>query len=418
MPDTMSSERGSWAGGLPPVQEHAEGGRTRRSDLDALRGFAMLLGIAVHASVAYFTCPWPVQDPRQSWWLASGFGVVHGFRMPLFFLLSGFFTMLVRQRRGLRELLRQRALRILLPLAIACLTILPLDRVVMAWTMGISPGSIFEPLPMPTDTNPPEPGLRQRPLDSIVGSYRRWLKSPVRVVDIGGHRVQVFTTDVFDHLWFLWYLCWLVAAFAVAEAIGFGPTGPNRWWLVPASCLPYVGMQTYFGPETALGLLPVPHLLLYSGCFFWFGAASYAAEGPGSLLGRRWPVVLPLSLLVILPAGLASMGDRALASTLQPAYAWGMSLGLIGLFHRFCSRPSDRVRWLSDASYWMYLVHLPVVIVFQVLLRGLPWPAGWKFLAALTATVAVALVTYQWCVRYTLIGRVLNGPRSPRGSTS
>ncbi|MFM1902522.1 MAG: Glucans biosynthesis protein [Planctomycetota bacterium] len=413
----MTSERGSGAGGLPLGEGHAEGGRTRRSDLDALRGFAMLLGIAVHASVAYFSCPWPVQDPRQSGWLALGFGVVHGFRMPLFFLLSGFFTMLVRQRRGLRELLRQRALRILLPLAIACLTILPLDRVVMAWTMGISPGSIFEPLPMPTDTNPPEPGLRQRPLDSIAGSYRRWLESPVRVVDIGGHRVQVFTTDVFDHLWFLWYLCWLVAAFAVAEVIGFGPTGPNRWWLVPASCLPYVGMQTYFGPETALGLLPAPHLLLYYGCFFWFGAASYAADGPGTLLGRRWPFVLPLSLLVILPAGLATMGDRALASTLQPAYAWGMSLGLIGLFHRFCSRPSDRVRWLSDASYWMYLIHLPVVIVFQALLRGLPWPAGWKFLAALTATVVVSLVSYQWCVRYTLIGRVLNGPRSPRGST-
>jgi len=77
-------------------------GSGRRDDLDALRGFAMLLGIVLHASLAYFPFPWSVQDSQQSKVFSLVYAVIHGFRMPLFFLLSGFFTMLVLERRGPR----------------------------------------------------------------------------------------------------------------------------------------------------------------------------------------------------------------------------------------------------------------------------------------------------------------------------
>ena len=99
----------------------------RRTDLDALRSFAMLLGIALHASLSFFAFPWPVHDTRRSDLLPLFLVAVHGFRMPLFFLLSGYFTMLVYRRRGLGSLLRQRFTRIVLPLAVAVATIVPLD---------------------------------------------------------------------------------------------------------------------------------------------------------------------------------------------------------------------------------------------------------------------------------------------------
>ena len=99
----------------------------RRTDLDALRSFAMLLGIALHASLSFFAFPWPVHDTQRSDLLPLFLVVVHGFRMPLFFLLSGYFTMLVYRRRGLRSLLEQRFTRIFLPLVIATATIMPLD---------------------------------------------------------------------------------------------------------------------------------------------------------------------------------------------------------------------------------------------------------------------------------------------------
>jgi peptidoglycan/LPS O-acetylase OafA/YrhL len=103
----------------------------RRGDLDALRSFAMLLGVFLHASLAYFDYPWPVQDAKRSSLLQLSFAAIHGFRMPLFFLLSGFFSMLLLRRRGLRALLTQRALRIVLPFMLAAATILPLDNAVI-----------------------------------------------------------------------------------------------------------------------------------------------------------------------------------------------------------------------------------------------------------------------------------------------
>ena len=39
---------------------------SRRHDLDALRAIAMLLGIALHAALAYSDVPWVVQDPQKN----------------------------------------------------------------------------------------------------------------------------------------------------------------------------------------------------------------------------------------------------------------------------------------------------------------------------------------------------------------
>ena len=87
----------------------------------------MLLGVALPASLSFMAFPWPVHDTRRSDLLPLLLVAVHGFRMPLFFLLSGYFTMLVYSRRGLASLLEQRFKRIFLPLVIATATIVPLE---------------------------------------------------------------------------------------------------------------------------------------------------------------------------------------------------------------------------------------------------------------------------------------------------
>ncbi|MFM7205634.1 MAG: acyltransferase family protein [Planctomycetaceae bacterium] len=520
-----------------PTHSAAESGTSaRRDDLDALRGFAMVLGIMLHASLAYFPFPWSVQDSRQSKVFGLVYAVIHGFRMPLFFLLSGFFTMLVLERRGLRALLAQRALRIFVPLVVASLTILPLTgaTVTLAVRRTAAAAAAASPLvsrilagdrdgvshmlatsavefgpdlhsgatplslaAMGGDTSvvtalldagapidgPNRDGstplhaaafmgqadvvrlLLERganptaansggdlPRDSaaapaaIAADVAEFLGLPARsAMDVQHGREAIIgilspetaaaespgliamlvaryhavlasphlQCGLLDHLWFLWYLCLMVGALAVAEAAGLGPSGRLRWWLVPASCLPFAMMRWPFGPDTALGLIPPPHLILFYACFFWFGAGTFRCEGLATPLGRHWKIVLPLSLLVILPAGLATIGRPPFPATLQPAFAWGMSLGLIGLFHQWMARPSPAVRWLADASYWMYLAHLPLVIILQSYACDLAWPAVAKFTAVNVVTVTVLLITYRWCVRDTPIGWLLNGPRSP-----
>ncbi|MEY4566245.1 MAG: Glucans biosynthesis protein, partial [Planctomycetota bacterium] len=99
----------------------------RRSDLDALRSFAMLLGVVLHASLSFVKFPWMFHDTQRSDPLFLVWVVVHGFRLPLFFLLSGYFTMLVYDRRGLKNLLHQRFQRIFVPLVVSALVIGAVD---------------------------------------------------------------------------------------------------------------------------------------------------------------------------------------------------------------------------------------------------------------------------------------------------
>ena len=517
----------------------------RRTDLDALRGFAMLLGIALHASLSFFESPWPVHDTRRSDLMPLLVVAVHGFRMPLFFLLSGYFTMLVFSRRGLASLLDQRFKRIFLPLVIAVATIVPLDaalrgfaersippepvvadirsgdeaavrrrlatpgavtskdafwgRTPLAWaSLDGTPAIISAMIEAGADVNesdrsrstilhfvayfgrdaagrllveagadpgapndvgrPPAAimslsaeeaaafarlcGLRAISVDEVLRGrerlrdllpegtdgagtisgrldhaalgWSRLVSSDWLRLRFGSRTLHLIQSNVFDHLWFLWFLCWFVVIFAVLAATGLLPSGRQRWWLVAASCLPQVvmGMSVAgsYGPDTSFGFLPKPHVLAFYACFFFFGVATFAQEGMATRLGRHWKLLLPASV-VLLVAGLVTMNDRLLATVLQPAYAWTMSLAMIGLFCHLFPHPRPAVTWLADASYWMYLIHVPLVLAAQLLVRQWPLPAGVKFLIILAGVTAILLVSYRWCVRYTAIGTLLNGPR-------
>jgi peptidoglycan/LPS O-acetylase OafA/YrhL len=515
----------------------------RRNDLDALRSFAMTLGIGLHASLSFCPVPWPVHDTQPSGVLLLLFLGIHGFRMPLFFLLSGYFTMLVYRRRGLKSLLQQRFARIAVPLVLALATIGPLDgflkryaidaerpdpavaemfagdadavrrrcaagadperrdpvfgRRMLAWAacsndpevvaavidagadvnaqgplgdttlheavtygrdaavavllergadprlanrLGRTPRAMtllspdnsaeFAPLlglpPLTTDEIARGrarileqlagiPATVAGPLDRAVLAYWGFLSSERFQLRFGEERLHLVDTNIFDHLWFLWFLCWLVAGFALLAIAKLLPTGRFRWWLLPLSLVPQLfmghSMSGFFGPDNSFGLLPMPHLLAFYGCFYFFGAATFAAEGMETRLGTRWRLLLPAAVGLFV-VGFATIGVRPVGVVLQPAYAWAMSLGLIGLFHHCFPRPSVRIGWLADASYWMYLAHVPLILAAQFGVRSWPIPGGLKFLLILTTVTAVLLVSYAWCVRHTIIGRMLNGPRA------
>lgn len=87
----------------------------------------MLLGIVLHSLMSFMPCPWPFQDSRQNDLFFIPVAAIHLFRMPLFFLLSGFFAMFVLRKQGLRDMLQHRTQRILLPLLLALITIVPLS---------------------------------------------------------------------------------------------------------------------------------------------------------------------------------------------------------------------------------------------------------------------------------------------------
>ena len=90
----------------------------RLHGLDAVRGYALLLGVVFHATLPFLPGPaaWPVSDQHRSVLALVVFYVAHIFRMTTFFLIAGFFAHMVVHRRGLSAFAKDRARRILVPL--------------------------------------------------------------------------------------------------------------------------------------------------------------------------------------------------------------------------------------------------------------------------------------------------------------
>ena len=98
----------------------------RLHDLDALRATAMLIGIAYHAALSFSDgFPWMVQDVAQSKGPFIFQAWVHGFRMQLFMLVSGFFTAMLWRQKGLKALLWHRCRRVLFPCLLGLITVVP-----------------------------------------------------------------------------------------------------------------------------------------------------------------------------------------------------------------------------------------------------------------------------------------------------
>jgi peptidoglycan/LPS O-acetylase OafA/YrhL len=91
-----------------------------------------------------------------------------------------------------------------------------------------------------------------------------------------------------------------------------------------------------------------------------------------------------------------------------------MVTGGIGLFRRVLSQEHAHIRYVSDASYWMYLIHLPLLVVLQALALPVPMPAPLKFLLLMGLSLILLLLSYQLIVRNTPIGILLNGSRKEK----
>ena len=241
----------------------------------------MLLGILLHAGV--FLVPlesWPVHE-AWAWEIAPEANVyawilsaIHGFRMPLFFLLSGFFTAMLWQSRGLRSLWRQRLERIGRPLLAGMFTVVP----AIVW---LDLGADFTPLDWPL----------------------AWL---------GG----------LHHLWFLWYLLLLAAAFVLAVRLGLTFRHPAWWLLVPLTVAPqYVMHEVAFGPDTEDGLIPAGRVFTYYAIFFAFGVFFRQRD---ITVRRWWAVALVPSLLLLLPVGVVLLYDQGLRNAGAP-WVWAVA---------------------------------------------------------------------------------------------
>lgn len=392
----------------------------RNHALDALRASALLLGVLLHAALAYLPGPgngWAVQDRSTHPLFGVLVLVVHSFRLGVFFLLAGYFGHLLHRRLGPGGFVGNRLIRILAPFAAGWLLVYPL--LASAWIWGAMQGA---------------PDLASK---ALVLGYATAFKQLAGLAGVGGWEAGF----PLSHLWFLYYLLlvyglflgirflafrvglggdrWKVRADAVTSFLFGGPWG---WFgLVAVTALLLTGM-TRGGIDTPDKTF-VPHLpalLLYS-FTFTLGWLLFRQTELLDGFRRRWGFSLGIALLAVLPVlALAEYQGRGAHPTgrlaYQFAYAlmmWSWILACLGLSLRFCTRASALWRYLADSSYWVYIIHLPVVVTLQVALSRSPLPGGVKFAIITAVATIVSLASYHLLVRSTPIGLLLNGRRHP-----
>ena len=79
---------------------------------------------------------------------------------------------------------------------------------------------------------------------------------------------------------------------------------------------------------------------------------------------------------------------------LQATTCWILILGITGVSERLFTRANPVVRYMVDASYWIYLMHLPLTIFIPALFRG------WNVWGIVKMPVMIVLVTVLLLVVY------------------
>jgi hypothetical protein len=383
----------------------------RLHGLDALRGTALLLGVVLHAAMSYFPVTiWIVPDTDNSPVAGVIFFAIHLFRMTTFFLIAGLFAHMMLGRRGTLGFIKDRLTRIAGPLAVFWTPVLAAIIAGLVWMAAIRNGGTI-----PTDGPPPPP--------------------------------LTLETFPLTHLWFLWVLLILYvgmlvlrAPFALADRDGgwgrfvdritgalIGPWTPAllaaplalAFWLAP-NWTPFFGIPT---PDT--GLVPNATALTAFGTAFGLGFLLDRRRDLLVRIERLWPVFTVVALGVgtaaLVMAGgpvpdLAPVTDPALKAPLAAVMAlavFATVFAVLSLALRFASGYSAVRRYLADSSYWVYIVHLPLVMVGQILVVNETWPWFVKFGVVIGGTMAVSLLTYELLVRHSFVGGWLNGGRIP-----
>lgn len=385
----------------------------RLHGLDALRAIALLLGVFLHASLSF-------QPGAQYWWIVTdsdassalglAFYLIHMFRMIVFFLIAGFFGRMLLERLGARAFVQDRWRRIAVPLLAGWPILFPAIVMVIIWAALLANNGQLPATPS---------------------------KGPA------------FTPDDFPltHLWFLYslLLCYALML-ALRGLIARIDRGARLDRLMDA------GMRVLLRPWAPL-LLALPlciGLLLQPKWMMWFGIPTpdhslypnlAAVLGYGGAFVFGWLLQRQTALLHLLESrwlghlllasiasgtGLAIVGITPVLTAepqgpIKLAYAvcysiaaWSWALALTGLSLRFLSGYSALRRYLADASYWIYLVHLPLVMALQVALARLEWPWWLKFPLLLAIAFALMLGSYHCGVRHSFIGERLNGRRLPK----
>jgi glucan biosynthesis protein C len=352
----------------------------------------MTLGVVLHAGQVFSPeSTWLIHSPWTTPVATSLISIIHVFRMPAFYIVSGFFALLTLKKYGTSMFLKLRAEKILIPFVVTAVVLNSLQ----AWLLRSQ-------APGPSD-------------DFDLSRY-------------------LWEGEWVSHLWFLGYLfAFVLLIVAGATLLKLFPrplpSFSARWKWPSIELLVLVLPVYYLGLVIVGKFMPVIfqfrvgfslYDLLYYLQFFVFGVALCRSK---SLFERFTQIsFLKCGALIgfwLLLKSIETSGGEVLGKVLE-AYSrllivWISCHMIFSLFKQWADRPSKLATFTSSASYTVYLFHHSLVILFGLLcihwgLGGLP---GFVFLTVVVALLGAG-IHVVFISRYHWASYLFNGVRLRR----
>ncbi len=361
----------------------------------------MLLGVVLHSAITYgafnYGDAWSLKDANSTnaiydlmvW-------IIHVFRMPIFFAVSGFFSALLFYERSSKKMIQNRLKRVVYPFLLFLFLLWPF--IAFAWVFtgaAINGDEVALSTTFKVMTNP-----------------------------------QVYIPQNTFHLWFLNYLIYFVAfswavaiimkklvklsrivkkifelffRYTIVTPVIFTSFSFLLFYLLDVED---IDNNTFFIPDWKSWLLYLQ--------FYLWGWLLFKSKELLSKLNSFDYLFLILGISVFaLNAIFYDSISHMQYMVINAFMKWLFVFGIMGMFMRFFSSSNAKMRYLSDSSYWVYLIHLPLTAFIPGLMINLNMPAHIKFLIVLLATSIICLLTYHYLVRSTFIGKFLNGKKYP-----
>lgn len=359
---------------IPPLPQAAS--RARIFFLDHLRASLTILVVLHHlaliygASAAFYYLEPPKGDALASLVLLAFVLINQGYFMGFFFLISGYFTPGSYDRKGPAVFLKDRLLRLGIPLLVFVFVLGPLASIGLYYWADLK-GPFIANYPTLIGVGPI---WFVEMLVFFCLGYVLW-----RLVARERHQPTegVFGTPSYCAVG-LFILALAVASYLMRIVVPLGVT-------IPIFDFPTLAYLPQYVSFFILGAIAFRRN--------WFATIS------GSM-GRTGFIVAGVATLVLFPLAFVSstaeatfVGHGTFPSAIyalwDSTFSVGMCLGLITLFRRFFNCQGKLGRFLSRNAYAVYIIHSPIIVLLALGLRGIHLENLLKF--ALAALIGVPL---------------------------
>jgi uncharacterized protein (DUF2147 family)/fucose 4-O-acetylase-like acetyltransferase len=382
---------------------------TRRYDIDWLRIGATLLLFVFHVGMVFNPAPfYHIRNDELSfgWLVVCGFiGLWH---MPLFFLLAGWSLCESLRARGSAGVLRERSLRLFVPLLFGCVLFMPVIKY-----LELSSG---------LDLN--HAGLRVSP--ALQDGFRLVIPQGLPGAEPFHESFTEFLPTFFTlerftwaHLWFVAYLFTFtllylpVFSYLLRRSRHLGRVSAP---VVYAPILPLVLVQALLRPHWP-GIQNLyddwANVAYYTTYLFaGFVLARYPVIEEAAQREWRRALVLGVATCGVLLAGVLRLYESPSVLLAGSAIAgWCFVLVAVGLARRFLDFGNATLHYLSEAAFPVYILHQAAIVVPGYFLVRLPLGVAAKFLIVLGVSVLLTFAIYHFIVRELPATRFLFGMR-------